>query len=173
MFRAATKALHWDLSCASLVKDPQVCLMSFISPSTVLLHVVLGLPLLLFPSGVQCSAVLTIASCSLQSTCPIHLHLLLLMVVSMFSSLHLLYKSSFVIFHDRNICRILRRHVVWKEQSLPRSVRVSVILQHSDPYNNVDITQLWYNFNLVPVVYCADLQTLSILLNTFLALPCC
>ena len=43
--------------------------MFFISLSTVLLHVVLGLPLLLFLSGVQCSAVLVIDCGALHSTC--------------------------------------------------------------------------------------------------------
>ena len=48
---------------------------------TVLLQVSFGLPLLRFPSGVQVNAVLTCLFLSIRSTCPIHLHLLLLMMV--------------------------------------------------------------------------------------------
>ena len=70
--RAATKFLHPCLSWAILVKESQEHCNSFISISTVLLQVSLGLPLFLFPNGVQCSAVLTIESGFLRSTCPIH-----------------------------------------------------------------------------------------------------
>ena len=56
--RAATKSPHFCLSRASLVNKPQECCKAFNSLSTVLLHVVLGLPL--FPSCVKWSAVLVI-----------------------------------------------------------------------------------------------------------------
>ena len=138
--RAATKALHSDLFCANLVKGPHVFFMAFISLSTVLLHVVFGLPFFLFPSGVQWSAVLTTEPGSLRITCPIHLHLLRVMIIAISSWLHLLRSSSFAIFLGQKIRRILRRHVVWKERSLFRSV--SVILQHSDPYKSVESMQL-------------------------------
>ena len=36
----------------------------------------------------------------------------------------------------------------------------SVILQHSEPYSRVDITQLWQMFSLVLVLYWEDLHTL-------------
>ena len=75
-WRAATSTLHWSLLCASLLSDAQECRHSLISPSTVLLQVCFGLPCLLFPSGVQCSATLGIESCGILRTCPIHLHLL-------------------------------------------------------------------------------------------------
>ena len=52
-----------------------------LSLSTVLLQVSFGLPLLRFPSAVQVNAALTCLILSIRSTCPIHLHRLLLMVV--------------------------------------------------------------------------------------------
>ena len=138
--RAATNFLHPCLSWAKRVRVPHECCMAFISFSTVLLHVVLGLPLFLFPSGVQCKAVLVIDWGSLLRTCPIHFHRRLVMMVPMSSCLHLFSRSSLEIFWGQNMRRILRRHVVWKDRSLLRSA--SVILQHSDPYRSVDITQL-------------------------------
>ena len=47
--RAATKVLHFCLSFAILLTVPQVLFMVFISPSTVRLHVLFGLPRLRFP----------------------------------------------------------------------------------------------------------------------------
>ena len=136
--RAATKSFHLCLSWAILVSESHECFITFISVSTVLLHVSLGLPLFLFPSGVQCNAVLTVESGFLRSTCPIHLQRLRDMIVPMSSCLHLLKRSSLDIFSGQNILRILRRHVVWKERSMLSSV--AVILQHSDPYSSTDIT---------------------------------
>ena len=129
--RSVTKFHHLCLSWASLVSEPQQCCMAFISFFTVLLHDIRGLPLFLLPSGVQCSAVLVIACGSFRSTCPIHLHCLLVLIVLMLSCLHFLSSASSVIFTGQNICSICRRLMVWKERSLARSD--SVILQQSDP----------------------------------------
>ena len=68
----------------------------------------------------------------------------------------------------QNIRRILLRFLVWKVDSLLRSL--SVILQHSEPYNKVEITQLWYSLNLSLMLYWDDFQTLFNILNAFLAL---
>ena len=51
--RAATNDFHPRRSWAFLLIVPHVSFQSFISVSTVLLHVFLGLPLFRFPSGVQ------------------------------------------------------------------------------------------------------------------------
>ena len=56
------------------------------------------------------------------------------------------------------IHRILLRFLVWKVDSLLRSL--SVILQHSEPYSREEITQLWYSLSLVLVLYWNDFQTL-------------
>ena len=61
-----------------------------------------------------------------------------------------------------------RRSLVWKVDSLLRSL--SVILQHSEPYNRVGSTQLWYSLSLVLVLYWDDFHTLFNMLKVFLAL---
>ena len=58
----------------------------------------------------------------------------------------------------QNILFILRRLLVWKVDSLWRSL--SVVRQHSELYSRVDRTQLWYSLSLVLVLYWADFQTL-------------
>ena len=73
-----------------------------------------------------------------------------------------------VLVSGQNIRRILLRFLVWKVDSLLRSL--SVILQHSEPYNKVEITQLWYSLNLSLMLYWDDFQTLFNILNAFLAL---
>ena len=47
---------------------------------------------------------------------------------------------------------------MWKTDSLVRSL--SVILQHSELYQRVDMTQLWYSLNLVLMLNCRDLHIL-------------
>lgn len=113
--KAATNFLHHCLSWTSFVIDPQVCSMALRLLSTVLLHNFLGLPLFLLPSGVQCRAVLVSDWGSFRGTCPIHLHQRFLMMVPMFSWLHLLCSSSFVIFSGQNILGTLRKHGVWND----------------------------------------------------------
>ena len=130
-FRAATKDLQLCLFWAILVSVPHEWFQDFISDSTVRRQVTLGLPLLRRPSGVQWRAVFTIESGSLLKTCPIHFHLLLVIMVVMSSCLHFRRRSALEILSGQKIRRIWRKLVVWKEDSLARSW--SVILQHSDP----------------------------------------
>ena len=87
---AATKVRHFCMSLAIFCRLPHEWLNSFISASRVRRHIILGLLLRRFPSGVQKRAVLVRSCWSFLKTCPIHLHLLLLMMVFMFSWLHLL-----------------------------------------------------------------------------------
>ena len=167
--RAATKVLHWHRSCANFSMVPQVWPMVFNSLSTVLLHVVLGLPLFRLPSGVQCNAVLVIELLSFLITCPSHFHLLLVSIVAMSSRWHLRSRSSLLIFLGQKILRMKRRHFVWKVDSFFRSS--SVILQHSDPYNSVGSMQLLYSFILVLLLYWLLFHTLHKEMKTLCALP--
>ena len=69
------------------------------------------------------------------------------------------------------IRRILLRFLVWKVDSLLRSL--SVILQHSEPYSRVESrAQLcrWYSVGLVLVLYWDEFDTLFNILKAFLAL---
>ena len=68
----------------------------------------------------------------------------------------------------QNVRRILLRFLVWKVDSLLRSL--SVNLQHSEPYSRVESTQLWYSLSLVLVLYWDDFHSLFSILKVFLAL---
>ena len=52
---------------------------------------------------------------------------------------------------SQNIGRILLRFLMWKVESLLRSLEV--ILQYSEPHNRVESTKLWYSLSLVLVLY--------------------
>ncbi len=166
--RAATKDLHSCLFWASVCLEPQVWCRVFISLSTVLRQVFLGLPFLHLPSGVQWRAVRVMLFCSLRITCPIHFHRLLIMMVATLSCLHWLSRSWMEMVLGQNILFIFRRLLVWKVDSLWRSFLV--ILQHSEPYNRGDRTQLWHGLSLVLALYRADFQTLFSLCKVFWAL---
>ena len=66
--RARTSFLHSSLLLAFLSIVPQVCPLSFISFLMVRLHVVFGLPLFLFPSGVHLRATFVMSSDGLHRT---------------------------------------------------------------------------------------------------------
>ena len=87
-YSSATKLLHPSLSLASLWMVPQLWLMFFVSTSVVLHQVVFRPPRFYFPSGVQWIATLVMELASLQSTCPIQRHRILLMMVSISSCWH-------------------------------------------------------------------------------------
>ena len=166
---AATKVLYSYLFWASFVMVPQVWFRVFISCSSVHRQVFFGLPLLRLPSGIQCRAVRVMLPGSfLLSTCPVHLHLLLMMMVSIQSWRQRASSCSFEMLLGQKILRIHPRLFVWKTESLLRSL--AVILQHSEPYNKRESTQLWYSFSLVYVNYCWDLQKLLRILKAFMAL---
>ena len=70
-----TSSLHSALFLALFSASPQVSLSSLSSVSTVLRHVVFGLPLGLFPCGVHLSAAFVMHLLSILKTCPSHLNL--------------------------------------------------------------------------------------------------
>ena len=78
---------------------------------------------------------------SISSFCSIHLHRLPMRMVSILSWLQRASSCWLEMVWGQKICRILLRFFVWKTDSLVMSL--SIILQHSEPYSRVDITQLW------------------------------
>ena len=88
------------------------------SSSIVLRHVLFGLPLLLYPWGLQSNAVFSTAPASLRNVCPIQFHFLLFIWISIGFCLVILHSSSLVIlsvwtlllqrlyspFSDRQMC---------------------------------------------------------------------
>ena len=143
-----TSPLHFDLSCACLVASVHVlnpsCFPSFY---TVLLHVSFSLPLFIFPSGAQSSAVLVFLLLSILRTCPIHCHLLFFTIVLIFSSPALFLASVLVIFSGQYIFRMLLMHLWRKVPKIFSSP--SVIFQVSLPYNRTDRTFDLRSFILV------------------------
>ena len=83
--------------------------------------VVKGLHLSLYRS---LPVVLWSASLALAFWCPIHLHLLLMMMVSILSRPQRTNSCSFEMVLDQKILRILRRLFVWKMESLLCSLEV-------------------------------------------------
>ena len=83
--------------------------------------VVKGLHLSLYRS---LPVVLWSASLALAFWCPIHLHLLLMMMVSILSRPQRANSCSFEMVLDQQILRILRRLFVWKMESLLCSLEV-------------------------------------------------
>ena len=112
----------------------------FISFSMVRFHVVFGLPLFLFPSGVHLRATFVMSSDGLRRTWPSHLHLFWINKVSMSLVFVMSCRSLLEIFFGQNILIIFLRQVLWKVESLLMSL--SVISQHSEPYRSTDSTQL-------------------------------
>ena len=100
---------------------------SFISFSTVPLHVSFGRPRLLLPSAVQRKAVLSSAPCDIRHTCPSHLCLRLLICVVRDVACVLRSSSSLVMVLGQNTPRIFRRHLfyvpAWLSVSSTRSRR--------------------------------------------------
>ena len=74
--KAITIDRHCCLSFAFFPNTPQLTPSSRISFSTVRPQVFFGLPLALFPGGVQCMVTLEMAGCSILRTWPIQRHLL-------------------------------------------------------------------------------------------------
>lgn len=75
--------------------------------SNIQCQVFLGLPLFHLPSGIQKRGSPDVIFCFLWKTCPIHLHCLLMMMVSILSSLPMASSSWLEIVLGQMICRIL------------------------------------------------------------------
>ncbi len=126
--RAATESFLFCRSQARVPIVPQVWWWLFSSCSPVRRQVIFGRPLFLFPSGVQCRAVLMLEPSSLRSTCPIHRQQLFIIIMAM-SCLQRDSRSLLEILFGQNILSILLRFLVWNVDSLVRSCRI--IRQHS------------------------------------------
>ena len=111
---------------------------SFLSFSTVRLHVVLGRPTFRRPSGFHVNAVIQSLLSSILSTCPIHFHLLILTSSLILLSLVLLSISSLDMTYGHLIFNILLQHLNMKVSILLLST--SFTLHASHPYNSTDLT---------------------------------
>ena len=100
------------------LRSPAIPLTSFsalpvllISSSTVLRHVLFGLPPLLYPWGFQSNAVFSTAPASWRNVCPIQFHFLLFIWFSVDFCCVILHSYSFVIFSAHFIFIIRLKHL--------------------------------------------------------------
>jgi len=127
------------------LRSPTIPLTSFhylpvflISSSIVLHHVLISLPLLLYPWGFQSNAVFSIAPPPLCNVCPIQFHFLLFIWISIGFCLVILHSSSFVILSVHFIFIIRLKHLFINVCNL--LVIWLVVFQVSQAYNNTDFT---------------------------------
>jgi len=147
--RASTKHCHLVLFPVILLTSLQLFPFSNASLWTVLCHVCLGLPLLLFPCRFQSKVSLTMASCPFLSVCPFQFHFRLLICVDISISPVLLQTSSYEITSGQWLFRILRKQRLTKVCSSELAVFISFHV--SDPNNNTDLTLLWKMWSLLLV----------------------
>jgi len=147
--RTSTKHRHLALFPAILLTSLQLSPFTNASLWTVLSHVCLGLPLLLFPCGFQSKASLSMASCPFLSVCPIQFHFRLLICVDISIFPALLQISSFEITSGQWMYRIHRKQKLTKVCSF--EAVVFIYFHVSDPYNNKDLTLLQKTQSLVLV----------------------
>jgi len=136
--RVSTKHCHLVLFPAILLTSLQLFPFSNASLWTVLRHICLGLPLLLFPCGFQSKASLTMVSCPFLSACPIQFYSRLLICVDISIS-PVLQSSSFEITSGQWMFRIRCKQRLMKVCSFEAVVFISFHV--SDPYNT-DLTLL-------------------------------
>ena len=151
----STKHCHLVLFPAILLTSLQVFPFSNASLWTVLCHLGLGLPLLLFPCGFQSKAFLSMASCPFLSACPIQFHFRLLICVDISISPVLLQSSSFYITSGQWMFRICRKQ--WLTKVCSFEVLVFISFHVSDPYNNTNLTLLQKMAEFGPSRYSAVL----------------
>lgn len=168
--KAPIHCLHLCLSLATVLADAQLFQPSFVrSCSVVLLHVVLGRPTFLLPSGCHVKAVVHIRVLSILSTWPIHPHFLFATLSLTFDVLVFRSSSSFEIFSGHLILSICLRHLFWKVSSFFLSC--SVVFQVSLPYVKTDSTKLLYSFTFVWMENFEEFHIFLSLPNCALAFP--
>ena len=145
--RASTKHSHLFLFLAIPLTSFQFFTFSNALLWTVLCHVCLGLPLLLFPCGFQSKASLLMSSFPFLSICPIQFHFCLLICTDILVSSVLFQSSSFEITSSQQMFRILHKQRLMKVCIF--EVVVFTSSQVSDPYNNTDLTLLQKMWSLV------------------------
>ena len=109
--RASMKSFQALWSPAIPLTSFHNLLVLLISSSTVLHHVLFGLPLLLYPWGFQSNEVFSIAPASLRNVCPIRFHFLHFIWISIGICLVILHNPSFVILSVHFIFIIRLKHL--------------------------------------------------------------
>ena len=136
--KAPTRFFQPVLSWASHRSSFQVFPASFISSSTVLLHVPRGLPLFLFPGGAQLKASRGCRIFFIRRTWPSHVQRLRLTSNTMLVNPVLVQTSSFVIRSSHLTFSILLKHLPSKPRR--RLSTFLLVLHVSAAYSRVDLT---------------------------------
>lgn len=155
--RASTKSRHPSRFSASALASLHDILLLFKSLSTVLLHVVFGLPRFLFPCGFQSHTHLAMQLRDLLRVWPIHLHLLLVIVFLIGSCLVILQRSSFLIIFGHQMFSMYLRHLFTYACRL--CTAALLIFQVSQPYSRTDKTLELKILTFVCGRICLDLHT--------------
>jgi len=108
--RASTRILHLTLFLASVLTSIQVFLTLFVSSSTAVRHVFLGLPLPRLPCGFHSRACLAISSDGLRIVWPSHPHSHFLICESILGCFVRFHNSPFVIWSSQKILNIFLSH---------------------------------------------------------------
>ena len=106
------------------------------SSSTVLRHVLFGLPLLLYPWGFQSNAVFSIAPSSLRNVCPIQFHFLLFIRFSISFCWVILHNSSFVNYPLQSIKKYDAGEASTSIPSIDSFVKISQLFGSSNEGNH-------------------------------------
>ena len=166
--QASTRERHCCRSAARLMVVPHVRPHSFISFTTVRLHVSLGQQRLLSPPAVQRKAVLGSRSGDIRHTCPSHLHLRLLICMAREIASVLWCSSSLVMMLSQNTPRIFRRDLFWKVSSFCASLPIS--FQHSCTISvlfSISIAWIWLALPILAMASFAESPSVVILLPRY------
>ena len=144
---ASTRALHLVLFCAVLSIYNQMIPSSFISASTLLLHVPFGLLGFLYPGGVHFNTLFAYLLFPVLSTCPMYLHFLFFISAMMLPTPVLSASSPFDINSGHLMLTILLRHI----PSNPRALlsNCHFVSHVSVQFNSTDLILLTYNLIFV------------------------
>ena len=146
--KASTQSRQPSLSAAAICTSLQFFHPTFsISPSAVLLHVVLGLPRFRCPSGAQVNAVLQSLFASFFMMWPMNFHLPLRTSSLRFSISAIFRTSLFVILSCQRILNIRLRHLLWKTSIFFSSHLF--IFHVSQPYIKTGFTSVLYSLTMV------------------------
>ena len=138
--RASMKSFQALWSPAIPLTSFHNLLVLLISSSTVLHHVLFGLPLLLYPWGFQSNEVFSIAPASLRNVCPIRFHFLHFIWFSIEFCWVILHSSSFVILSVHFTFIIRLKHLFTNICSL--LFTGSAVFQVSQAYNCTGFTSV-------------------------------
>ncbi|PSN42537.1 hypothetical protein C0J52_03843, partial [Blattella germanica] len=120
---------------------------SLTSVITLSIHLCLGLPLVLVPSGIPLCIIFTLLLLSILTTCPNHLNLVNLTYVSKFISLYSSYNSLLYLILQLSPCLTAPKILLNTFRSNTSNLALTLLI--SAPYVTIGLISVLYIFNLV------------------------